>query len=168
MRVIGLLATMVVLAAPVMAGDAPHHAMKTASGWFDMENCAFCKNLVKNPALLEHIQWENHTTANGSLSITIVEPAYAAAYDEAMGAMMALGEKLHNGEMDPSKVKMCGHCAAYGDLMRSGVNVENVDGEAADVTLMTASDPQTVAKIHEFTNRTNREMGELMAASHAN
>jgi hypothetical protein len=149
---------------PALAGDPHQHAMKTKSGWFDMENCAFCQNMVKNPDLLEHLVWENHVIANGSLSITIVEPAYAAAYAEAMGAMMALGQKMHSGELDPTKVKMCGHCKAYGELMMAGANVQEVDGEAADVTLITSSDPQIIANIHEFTNRTNQEMGELMAA----
>ena len=121
------------LAVPVLAGDPHAQAMKTKSGWFDMENCAFCKNLVKNPELLNHIQWENHATANGAVSITVVEPAYEAAYAEAMGAMEALGEQMHSGKVDPTKVKMCGHCAAYGQLMMAGVNMENVDGEAADV-----------------------------------
>ncbi len=158
---------LVALAAPALAGDAHQHPMKTKSGWFDMENCGFCQNLVKDPQLLEHMQWENHIIPNGSLSITVVEPAYAAAYAEAMGAMMALGEKMHSGAVDPTKVKMCGHCAAYGQLMMAGAHMEEVDGEAADVTLITSSDPQVVAKIHEFTNRTNKEMDELMAAGHA-
>jgi hypothetical protein len=156
------------LALPAAAGDAHHQAMKTKSGWFDMENCAFCKSLVKDPALLEHMQCENHNTANGALSLTVVEPAYAAAYGQAMGEMVALGQKMHNGEIDPTKVKMCGHCTAYGQLMMAGVNIENIDGEAADIMLMTSGDPQVIAKIHEFTNRTNQEMGELMAASPAN
>lgn len=155
------------MAVTAAAGDAPHHAMKTASGWFDMENCVFCKNLVEDPALLEHMQWENHNVANGAVCITVVDPAYAASYGKAMSAMEALGQKMHSGEVDPTKVKMCGHCAEYGHLLMSGVAMENVDGEAANVTLMTSSDPQVVARIHEYTDRTNREMGEMMASGHA-
>jgi hypothetical protein len=165
MKTVGVILLMC-LAVPALAGDPHAQAMKTKSGWFDMENCAFCKNLVKNPELLNHMQCENHATANGAVSVTIVEPAYKAAYAEAMGAMMALGEQMHSGKVDPTKVKMCGHCAAYGQLMMAGVNMENVDGETADVMLMTSSDPQVIAKIHEYVTRTNQEMGELMAAGH--
>jgi hypothetical protein len=66
--------------------------------------------------------------------------------------------------VDPAKVKMCGRCAAFGQLLMAGVKVETVKGEAAEVTLMTSGDPQVVAKIHEFTKRTNQEMAELMPA----
>ncbi len=162
-----LILALVAFAVPALAGDPHQHPMKTKSGWFDMENCGFCKNLVKDPALLEHMQWESHILPNGSLSITVVEPAYAASYAEAMGAMQALGQKMHSGEVDASKVTMCGHCAAYGGLMMAGANFQEVDGEAADVMLITSADPQVIAKIHEFTNRTNQEMAEFMAAAHA-
>ena len=160
-----LVLALVAFAIPALAGDP--HAMKTESGWFDMENCGFCKNLVKNPDLLPHMQWENHSLPNGSLSITVVEPGYEAAYAEAMGAMQALGTKMHSGEVDPTTVKMCGHCAAYGQLMMAGANMQEVDGEAADVTLITSADPQVIAQIHEFTKRTNKEMEEFMSAGHA-
>ena len=162
-----LILALVAFAVPALAGDPHQHAMKTKSGWFDMENCGFCKNMVKNPGLLEHIQWENHVIANGSLSITVVDPAYAGAYAEAMGAMQALGQSLHSGAVDPATVKMCGHCAAFGELLMAGAHMEEVDGEAADVTLFTSTDPQIVARIHEFANRTNQEIRQLMAAEHA-
>jgi hypothetical protein len=162
-----VLVAILMLAVPVLAGDPHQHPMKTASGWFDLEGCAFCKNLIADPALLPHMQWENHTTASGALSITVVDPQHKAAYDQAMTAMTSLGEKMHRGEVDPASVKMCGHCTAYGELMMAGAKVENVDGEAADATLITSDDPQLVAKIHEFNNRTNREMAELMSGGHS-
>lgn len=161
-----VLVTMLTLAAPALAGDPHQHPMRTASGWFDLEGCSFCKNLVADPQLLHHMQWENHATASGALSIMMVDPQYRAAYDQAMTAMTSLGEKLHRGEVDPATVTLCGHCAAYGELMQAGATVEEIDGEAADVTLITATDPQVVAKIHEYNDRTNREMGELMAGGH--
>jgi hypothetical protein len=113
------------------------------------------------------MQWENHTIPSGALSITVVEPGYEAAYAKAMGAMQALGMKMHSGEVDPTTVKMCGHCAAYGQLMMAGANMQEVDGEAADVILITSADPQVVAQIHEFTRRTNQEMQELTSGAHA-
>jgi hypothetical protein len=167
MKAIGILA-LVVLAVPALAGEPPHSAMKTASGWFDMENCEFCQSLVEDPALMDHMQWENHVISNGALSIAVVEPAYAAAYVKANAAMEALGQNMQTGKVDPTKVKMCGRCAAFGQLMMTGVKVETIKGEAAEVTLMTSGDPQVVAKIHEFTKRTNQEMAELMPAGHAN
>ena len=161
-----LLVAVLALAVPAVAGDPHQHPLRTASGWFDLEGCTFCKNLIADPQLLPHMQWENHATANGSLSITMVDPAYQASYDQAMASMTSVGEKMHRGELDPATVKLCGHCAAYGELMQAGARIENIDGEAADVTLITADDPQLVAKIHEFNTRTNQEMGELMSDGH--
>jgi hypothetical protein len=152
------------MAVPAAAGDHPGHAMKTKSGWFDMENCAFCKKLVQDPVLLDHVKWENHAVASGMLSITVVETAYAASWAKANAAMETVAKDMQSGKVDPTKVKMCGHCAAYGQLMMAGAKTESVDGEGADVMLVTSNDPQVVAQIHEFVKRTNQEMAEMAAA----
>jgi hypothetical protein len=138
-------------------------AHKTPSGWFDMENCAFCKNLVQDPGLLPHTTWENFAIENGMMNIFTVAPEYAASMATCTAAMEELGAKLHSGEVNPADVKMCGHCMAYGGLMAAGVKMETVKGKAAEVTLMTSGDPAVVAKIHTMVERDNEEMALMMS-----
>lgn len=155
---------LLLVAAPVLAGGAG--AMKTPSGWFDMENCAFCKSMVEDPDLLDHVTWENHSIADGMMTITTVEPEYAEALAKANAAMQELGMKMQTGKVNPMEVKMCGHCAAFGQLMMAGVKMESVKGEAAEVTLATSDDPALVDKLHGIVKRNKDEMAIMMAAAH--
>lgn len=154
------LVTIALLALPVLAEQPMAH--KTPSGWFDMENCDFCRNLVKDPGLLPHTTWENFPIENGMMNIFTVAPEYAASMGTCTAAMEDLGAKLHSGQVSPADVKMCGHCMAYGGLLAAGVKMETVKGKAAEVTLMTSSDPATVAKIHDMVKRDNEEMALMM------
>ena len=175
-RIVMLLCIVVVAAAATgaVAGDHPekakvNHPLKTESGWFDLENCVFCKNMLEDPGLLPHMTWENHKVANGMLQIFTVQPEYKKSYAKCMQAMETVGNDMMNGKVNPMEAKMCGSCAAYGQLMMAGAKMENVQGDAADCALMTSSDPAVVAKIHEFCDRNNKEMALLMGreASHA-
>lgn len=161
MKTIALLVTIVLVALPALAGD---HPMKTASGWFDMDGCEFCKNLTVEPELLEHMTWESHTIGNGMITISTVEPEYAEAYATANKAMEKLGGDMMSGAVNPMQVKMCGHCSAFGQLMMAGAEMEVVTGDVADVSLITSADPALVKRIHEFCDRNNDEMAKMMAA----
>jgi hypothetical protein len=154
-----LVCCLALAATPLRAVDPA--AMKTPSGWFDMTGCAFCKHLVENPQLLDHVSWETHLIKQGMLYITVVDPAYADAYVQANQAMETLGNDMMAGKIDPATVKMCGSCQEFGMLMMNGVNVEVIRGDAADVTLVTATDPQMIAKIHAFAERNQREFALL-------
>jgi len=155
---------LMLLALPALAGD--HGAMKTESGWFDMENCAFCKNLVEDPGLLSHSTWENYNISNGSMSIMTVDPAYAESMARAGKAMEELGTKMQTGQVDPTKVEMCGHCQAFGMLIMSGARLETIEGKVASVTLITSDDPKLVARIQEMTDRDNKEMASIAGHDH--
>jgi hypothetical protein len=160
-----LVCTLLVLALAVPALAGGHQgAMKTKSGWFDMEVCEFCKNMAKDPAFMDHVKFESQKIENGAILIMVVDPTYEVQWKQACTAMQALGDKMQSGKVDPTKVKMCGHCKAYGELMMAGVHMEEVDGKIAKVTLITSGDPQVIAKIHEFNRRNNEEMAELAAA----
>jgi len=165
-----MLLGIIVVAAAASAAVAGDHPTKTESGWFDLENCVFCKNMMEDPGLLPHMTWENHKIANGMLQIFTVTPEYAESYAKCMQAMETVGNDMMNGKVNPMEAKMCGSCAAYGQLMMAGAKMENVKGDAADCALMTSEDPAVVAKIHEFCDRNNKEMALLMGgaeASHA-
>ncbi|HOX26085.1 MAG TPA: hypothetical protein PLL30_09020 [Candidatus Krumholzibacteria bacterium] len=155
-----LIAGLLALALPVLAGG---HAMKTESGWFDMENCAFCKNLLTDPGLLEHATWESHNLEKGMLYIMTVEPEYAESMAKASAAMEELGTKMHSGQINPAEVKMCGSCQAFGQLMMAGVKMETIKGDAAEVTIVTHDDPQVIAQMHDLVARNQKEMALLMS-----
>lgn len=78
-----------VLATAAVAG----HPMKSESGWFDFENCAFCKNLMEDPELLAHTTWENHTIEKVMMNIMTIDPAYAQAMVTAEQKMNELGKR---------------------------------------------------------------------------
>ena len=175
MKTLALILSLALLTLPALAGDHPAksehpasdgHAMATKSGWFDLQNCEFCKNLLDDPELLPHLTWETHKIANGMMNITTCDPHYAESYAKCTAAMEKLGNDMMSGKVNPMQVKMCGSCAAFGQMMMAGVSTENVDGDAADIMLITSSDPAMVAKLHEYADRNNKEMAEMMAASH--
>ncbi len=159
-----MLLAMVLVALPALAGGNPH---KTPSGWFDMENCEFCKHLVADPGLLDHCQWETLPIADGMMTVMTVEPAYAASLAQAGAAIEAVAAKMHSGQMDPTKVKMCGYCQSYGQLLAAGVKMETVHGKVAEVTLARSTDPKVVAKMHEMAKRNMEEMAIMMGAAAA-
>jgi hypothetical protein len=135
--------------------------------WFDMQNCAFCKNLVKDPNLMTNMTWEHHDISNGVMTITTVKPESKPAYFEAMAAMMDLGKKLESGEVKATDIHMCNHCIHYGELAQIGAKMEYVQGKAADVVLMTSDKPEIVAKIKAFAQRNREELAKLEAAEKA-
>lgn len=152
-------------ALPAAAGEAAPMAHKTPSGWFDMENCYFCKNLVADPQLLSHCQWETKPTTDGMITVMTVEPQWRGAMAKAGAAMENCADQMHNGKVDFTKVKMCGFCQAYGELMTSGVKMETIKGDVAEVTIMRSDDPKLVQKMHDIAKRNTEEMAIMMAAA---
>jgi len=150
---------LILLAGPVLAGE---QTMSTPSGWFDFENCVFCKNLIEDPGLLPHCTWENFKIENGAMNIMTIEPAYKESMEKANAAMNRIGMEIQSGKRNPMTEKMCGSCQQWGMLMGSGVEMEQVKGEAAEVTLMTSEDPQLVKRLHELVDRNNEEMAIMM------
>jgi len=126
--------------------------------WFDMENCAFCKNLTAEPGLMDHItKWDHHNVKNGSVSVTVVDEAYLPAYKKAMMGMEATAKKMQAGE----KLPMCGMCEAYGAAMMKGAQSEEVQSGNIFVSLMYSNDPEVINEIHAMTDRTNDEMMKM-------
>jgi hypothetical protein len=173
MRKLIVLAAVFAVALPALAGDHPakdhmtkQHPMKTESGWFDFENCVFCKNLVEDPGLLPHATWESHKIDEGAMFIMTVAPEYADAMDTAMKKMEKVGQDMETGKLDPMSAKMCGSCMEYGQLMMAGVKMENVEGDAANVTIMTSSDPALVKRLHKMVDRNKAEMAMMMGGEH--
>ncbi|MCB1183629.1 hypothetical protein KDM41_09345 [bacterium] len=142
-------------------------AMKSESGWFDFENCAFCKNLAAHEGLLEHATWENHAIRDGLMNIMTIPAEYEGAMDEVNAAMAKLGGEIQTGKVNPMTLTMCGHCQKYGMLMMTGkVDMETVEGDAATVTLMTSADEHTAEELRQMAVRDTEEMAKLTAHAH--
>jgi hypothetical protein len=137
------------------------------SAWFDMQGCAFCKNLVKDPALMKNMTWEHYDISNGAVVITTVTPEAKKSYIEAKTAMMDIGKKLETGQLTMDKVPMCGHCQAYGKLMMMGAKIESVEGSQADVIIMTSDKPEVVKEIKAFAQKNRDEMAKMEQAEKA-
>lgn len=127
------------------------------SSWFDMTNCAMCAPMMAEKGLMEHMKWENHKVATGMMSVTIVDPAFAAAYGRAGQKMNELGMKLAKGE----KMPLCGHCQSIGDLMGAGAKMDNFATGAGHVMAVTGTDPALITKIQAHCDRTVAEMAKM-------
>lgn len=128
--------------------------------WFDLEKCAFCKNITVHEGLMDHMDYEYHMIDNGALGVGTVDPDYKEVYHEAQMAMQKTAEQMQQTGQIPY---MCEHCATYGALMMAGASVELKTGRLADITLMTSDDPEMVKKIQAFASRTNEEMKKWRA-----
>lgn len=129
--------------------------------WFDMKNCAFCKNLLTDPELLKNMSWEHYDISNGVMVITCVTPAFKESYAKAMAAMQKVGEEMQKGKTD---VPMCGHCQAYGALMMAGAKFEYVPAKVGDIVLITSDKPDVLTQIKSYGKRCREEMAKLLEA----
>jgi len=145
--------TLAALALPLDA--APGTAL-----WFDLENCSMCKHMTAEEGLMEHMEWENHLTTDGMMSITIVAAGYEEAFARSMKNMKATGEKLMTGE----KMYLCGFCQSYGGLHMAGANFEHIEAKAGIIELVTSHDPEVVKKIHTHGQQTIDEYNKMVAA----
>lgn len=172
MKKVALLAVLVLsvgLVVATFAEEATEEATEKAveTPWFDMENCAFCKHLLKDPKLMENMTCEYHDVSNGLLMVTTVNPECKKSYDEAMQAMMDLGAKLDKGEVDAKDIKMCGSCQHWGMLEEMGAKFEHIQGKTADIMLMTSDKPEAVTKIKEYGQRNREELAKMEEAKKA-
>ncbi len=167
------MAMMLCLAFSSFAGDEEGHEGHDHSGhahamaeapWFDMPNCDFCKHLIKDENLLPNMKWEHLDISNGVVTITTVEDDYKGAYKEAQSAMMALGTDMESGKVNFADVKMCGFCQNYGMLMQAGASFEYVQGEGADVVIISGDNEELIAKIKKFGEKNRTELAKMHEA----
>lgn len=132
-------------------------AMAGEGAWFDMENCAMCKNLTMQKGLLENMSWETYDITNGIVAVAVVKPDYVKSYRKAHMGMMKAGEKMGQGE----KMEMCGSCSALGMCMMQGVNQEYVETTHGDVWIVTSDKAETVASLQKWSKRNMTEMARM-------
>ena len=167
MRKTAFVAVAAVLFASVALLQGVGNAGPGETAWFDMQGCAFCKNLVKDPALMKNMTWEHYDISNGAVVITTVKPESKKSYVEAKTAMMDIGKKMETGQLTMDKVPMCGHCQAYGKLVMMGAKMESVEGSQTDVTIITSDKPEVVKEIKAFAQKNRDEMTKMEQAEKA-
>lgn len=144
-----------ILAVALIAG-----AIAQEKPWFDMDKCAFCKQLVKYDGLVENMKSEYHHISNGILSITVVDDKYNDAYNQAQADMERVAAEMGKGGEFPY---MCGHCSKYGYFMMSGVKMEAVEADAGIILIMQSDDTTMVKELHAFADKSEAEMEKLLA-----
>jgi hypothetical protein len=121
--------------------------------WFDMEHCAFCKNMAGMEDRMADMMCDTHKIDNGMMMVAFVPDDLKAAMRKADQAMMDTVKRLEAGE----QLAMCGFCQQIGMLMSKGVKMQKLVGEHGEVTLFTTDDPELVKVVHEFADRTIKE-----------
>ncbi len=108
-----LFLTLTALTLTAAAADEP---------WFDLEKCGFCKEIAKQPGLLEHMKTEYHDTKTGIISVTYIEKDYEGAFAKAQtGIRQVVADKMAG-----KPVVACKHCAAIGEFYGMGIMPESI------------------------------------------
>ena len=145
------------IAASILVAQTPPPAEKP---WFDMQKCAVCKNLMTDPALMQHFtKWEHFKTADGLINLSVVDKDYIDAYKKAQANMDAVIEKMKTTGEVPY---LCGSCMAYGEIMQEGAKYEQFQSDNIFMSSLTCDKPEVVAKIHAWVDRTQVEMAKMM------
>lgn len=125
-----------------------------------------CKHIGNEPGLLAQTKWENHAIRNGMMNIVSVEAEYSDVMAEADRKMKALDKQIRSGELEANGLPMCLRCRTYSKLIKGDVNLEEVRGQAAVVTLVTSGDAKVIAQLHELARRDTEEMARLKGPDH--
>lgn len=133
-----------------------------SSSWFDLENCAVCKNMSGQEGLLQNIKWENHVIPNGMLSIAVIPDDYKDVMDTAHKGMEATLARLQNGEA----MHLCGFCESYGALKAMGAKSTELKTVGGDISMMTSDDPAVVTKIQAHAKKSIDEFAKMMEHNH--
>jgi hypothetical protein len=114
----------------------------------EMKHCAVCKVMMEKPELMESMTWECHKVDAGMLCLATVPKAMKKTYDEVHKKMMENVEHVKAEAAAGRDVELCHFCSAMGALEKAGAKEETIDTATGSVYLVTATDPNVVAKIH--------------------
>lgn len=133
-------------------------AVAEETPWFDMEKCAMCRNLMAEPGLMQHFtKWEHYKTANGLVSLSVVDKEYVPAFKKAAANMDAVSAGFSSGKLP----YLCGSCMAFGDIMMAGAKYEEFESDNIFISSLSSDKPEVIAKIHSWTDRTIAEMAKM-------
>lgn len=123
--------------------------------WFDFQNCDMCNNM--DPALFDHMTWEQHDISDGVVALTIVDKNYLDSYRTASMKMAKVAEELQQGK----NLKLCGSCTELGMCMAKGAMPEYVPTSNGAVMIITANKPEVVAEIQAWSKKNKEEMAKM-------
>ncbi len=129
--------------------------------WFDLENCIFCKNLLDDPELMNHLTWEIHEISDGIMIVTTIDPEYRESYNKAEKAIEQVASEMMQGKHMDEPV--CGYCHNYGALMFKGAKIERIPAETAEIVLIRSDKEELQKEIKAFGERTNEELAKFEA-----
>ena len=151
-RTIVVLACLALLVSGVFAGE---------NSWFDMENCAMCKNMTSQAGLMEHMKCEQYPISNGIVTVTNVADGYIDAYRTAHAGMEQTAMRIQKGEA----LNICQSCQALGMCLMKGAKQEYVKTSSGDIWILTSDDAALVADLQNWVKRNNEEMAKLEGSS---
>ena len=132
-------------------------ALTAEEPWIDLEKCAFCKEFVKQPGLVEHMKTEYHNTKNGIVSVTYVDKAFQPAMEKAQaGCGQVVADKMAG-----KPVVACRHCSAIGDFYQMGLTPESIKSEKCTIVIYSSPDAAVVTKLQDFGKKSNEAFAEL-------
>ena len=126
--------------------------------WFDLENCAFCKNMSSQPGLMESIKCDTIKLDNGMMMVSFIPDELKEAMSKANKGMEATVKQLEAGKQLP----LCGFCECFGNLLMQGTKLQKKHGDNSEVTLLTSDDPEIIKQIHTMADRVNKERNQLI------
>lgn len=126
--------------------------------WFDMENCAICKNLASMKHDMHKLEWESHMLEDGMISVVKVPADMKEAMDKADAGVQATVARLEQGE----QLEMCGYCQSYGKLMAMGANFKDIKTMGVNINVVTSSDPDVVKEIHAMAKQAKIEHEKML------
>ncbi|HEY6565739.1 MAG TPA: hypothetical protein VIY86_14720, partial [Pirellulaceae bacterium] len=125
--------------------------------WFDVEHCAFCKNMAEQEGLLEATQCETHKISDGMIMVSLFPDEFKEASRRANEAMQQTASQLQSGQPLP----VCGFCQQIGSMMAQGVTIQKIVGDHCELSLFTSHDPTVVKTIHAFADRVIKEIAAM-------
>lgn len=162
MKKLSMLALLVVgIAAGSFVWADHHEEGHKHSKWFDAESCDICKPWHEDVELMKSTKWETHIIKKGVLMVATVSKDQMGSYSKACKKMDAVLAKISAGQ---SPKELCGFCTAMGGLMQTGAEMEKINTQTGDITILTSDDAETVKKIHAFAKRTQEETKKMLAA----
>lgn len=132
---------------------------ETEAIWFDLDNCAICKNMASMKHEMHKIEWESHMLDNGMISIAKVPDDMKDAMKKAEEGVQATVAKMGQGE----QLEMCGYCQNYGKLMDMGASFKEIKTMGVNISVVTSSDPDVVKEIQAMGKRAKVEHDKMIA-----
>jgi hypothetical protein len=125
--------------------------------WFDLEKCGFCKELAKQPGLLDHMKTEYHDTKTGIISVTYIDKDYEAAFAKGQtGIRQVVADKMAG-----KPVVACKHCTAIGEFYGMGIMPESIKSEKCIIVIYSSAEAAVVTKLQDFGKKSNEAIAEM-------